>query len=340
MCRRGSRAGCDFRHNLPKRTPLFFMQAIRHELKTDAGLYDIFSGIPDNIGAMKFMKVFHNPDVCLKYLKSIRWPNGTISCPNCSCQKIYSLKDGFHHKDRFKCSNKNCYSLFTPKFNTIFHGSKAKLDQWFYLLFSYASVNKNFSSRNIAKQIELTQKTSWSMMDKIRRLFKDPIEKKLCGVVEIDEAFLSKRQKLGVQRWNGVSPRKEPILGMLERGGRLIIVTIDNRSMNELEEVILNHVEPESIVCTDDWRGYLDLNKYYHHFSVNHSERRWTDGDCHTNNIEMVWGYFKKGIRGNLHYISDKHCQLYCDEFCWRYNRRTWSSMEKFNDLLRRACNA
>lgn len=69
-------------------------------------------------------------------------------------------------------------------------------------------------------------------------------------------------------------------------------------------------LEPESVIYTDQNRGYKGLaKKNYKHTSVNHSAGQYVKNKAHTNGMESFWATFKRGYMGVYHYMSKKHLQ-------------------------------
>ena len=80
---------------------------------------------------------------------------------------------------------------------------------------------------------------------------------------------------------------------MVERtpGRRLILVTVDNRSKKTLNSQIVAHVDKNSIIYTDCWKGYTGVKDIAsEHKTVNHSKGFVNPVDgTHTNTIEGCW---------------------------------------------------
>lgn len=128
---------------------------------------------------------------------------------------------------------------------------------------------------------------------------------------------------------------KTPVLGMLQRKGKVICRVIKNTSRSELTPNILKFIDLSAIIYTDEWQGYNEVSEMYEHYFVDHSRHQYADGDVYTNTIEGFWSLLKRGIIGIYHHLSRKHLQLYVNEFCFRYNTRKISSFSRFNLLLR-----
>jgi transposase-like protein len=115
----------------------------------------------DNLTLKSFYQLFPNEETCLGYLEKMRWPNGRV-CPHCGSAKSYKFKNG----KLFKCAD--CKRQFTSKVGTIFTDSHIKLQDWFLAIYLLTSQKKGISSIRLAEYLEVTQKTAWFMLYRIR----------------------------------------------------------------------------------------------------------------------------------------------------------------------------
>lgn len=281
------------------------------------------------INVFQFLQRFGTQELCEAHIREARWPGGIIICPYCGHNRAYNIEGG----KRFKCANNKCYKKFSSKVGTFLEDTNLKLPVWFLLIYLMASNRKSISSFQIARNLGISQKSSWYLMHKLRLVFEEKYIEPVSGTVEVDECFLGKG---AWSRWGSISTRKTPILGIIQRGGRVIIKTIEDRNQATLNKMVLQYVVPGSTVYTDGWLGYNRLKKHYKHDAVNHSNHEYVRGDVHTNNIEGVWAFFKKNIRNGHHSISGKHVQRYCNEVAWKFNNRHLSTMERFDEMLKR----
>lgn len=287
----------------------------------------------ENIGMLQFLKRFNTNEECSKYLTLYRW-GGFIVCPFCESSRIYKTKTRSDRSclDSFKCNP--CNKKFTSTTKTLFHGSKIPLTTWFYLIYNLSLNKKSISSRQMAANTGLTQKTTWQATMMLRYLLEEKHTVKLSGIVEIDEAFVARNQFNYKTRWGCISTRKTPILGLIERGGKVVISLIPNRSRQQIFQVIKKHVEPGSTIYTDGWVAYKSLSKIYNHDFIEHSNNVYVRGNVHTNTIENVWSHLKKSIRNAHHFVSEIHLAAYCNEVAFRFNYRDLSFAERFNEIL------
>ena len=47
---------------------------------------------------------------------------------------------------------------------------------------------------------------------------------------------------------------------------------VTKRNAGTLTAILLEHISPESIIYSDQWRGYSLVSDYFDHYQVNHSE--------------------------------------------------------------------
>jgi len=285
-----------------------------------------FSSIIDLIRA------FPNETVCMKYLESIRW-EGKVVSPFDSLSKVYRCKNS-----RFKCKNTGKY--FNVKTKTLFDSTKIKLQKWFVAIWLTTSHKKGISSVQLARDINVTQKTAWFMLQRIRNCFGLNENIELSGEIEVDETYVGGKNKnrhrdKKVKYSQGRSYKdKTPVFGMIQRGGKLLAKVVPNVKALTLQTIIYNHVKLGSVMHTDEWFAYRGLRQHYDHRVVEHGKGIYGTEDSTTNTIEGAWSILKRMIIGIYHSASRKHLQLYVDEFVFRYNSRLISESGRFNLFL------
>jgi len=198
------------------------------------------------------------------------------------------------------------------------------------------SSKKGISSLQLHRQLGVTQKTAWFILHRIREMLRAKAPHMLKDVVEIDETLVGGKNKnrhadKKVKGSQGRSAKdKTPVLGAVQRGGKLVAVAVPDTQAETLKPIIKKWVEDGSIMVTDEYRSYNELKRDYLHVTVNHSEEEYVRGAFHTNTIEGFWSLFKRGIFGIYHNVSPKHLQRYVTEFESRYNSREIKDNERF----------
>ena len=136
----------------------------------------------------------------------------------------------------------------------------------------------------------------------------------------------------------GRGTKKTPVVGMVERGGSVKTAVASKYELKgkDLKKLVRKHIDlEETILVTDEYKGYLGMKNLICHLSVNH-QKTFAEGDVHTNTIESFWAILKRGMIGQFHKVSKKYLQTYLHEFEYRYNRRNQNTNDVFNNLLMR----
>ena len=276
---------------------------------------------------LELIQAFPDQQTCIDHLEQLRW-NGNVVSPFDPTSKVYDCKG-----NKYKCKNTGKY--FNVKTNTIFDNTKMPLQKWFLAIWLVTSHKKGISSLQLGRDLNITQKSAWFMLGRIRQCFgidNDQLENE----VEADETFVGGKNKNrhANKKFKGTSDDKTPVLGMVERGGKLSAKAIENTTRETLSREIINTVKEGTKLYTDEYASYKSLQRIYDHSFVKHSRRQYVKGNVHTNTIESFWAILKRGIFGIYHFTSKKHLQLYVDEFVFRYNSRHTTEAIRFNSLL------
>ena len=282
---------------------------------------------------LDLIKAFPDQQSCIDHLEQLRW-NGNVVSPFDSESKVYNCKG-----NKYKCKNTGKY--FNVKTNTIFDNTKIELQKWFLGIWLVTSHKKGISSLQLGRDLNITQKSAWFMLSRIRQCFGLDDNEQLDNEVEADETFVGGKNKNrhADKKFKGTSEDKTPVLGMVERSGKLKAVKVENTTNETLSREIIKNVKETSTLYTDEYASYTRLKRIYDHSVVKHSQHQYVNGRVHTNTIESFWALLKRGIFGIYHFTSKKHLQLYVDEFVFRYNSRTSSEAMRFNLLLQNTEN-
>jgi transposase-like protein len=235
---------------------------------------------------------------------------------------------------------KNTQKYFNVKTNTIFDNTKLDLQKWFLAIWIVTSHKKGISSLQLGRDLDITQKSAWFMLQRIRKCFGIENNNILDNEVEADETFIGGKNKnrhsdKKVPQSQGRSTKdKTPVAGVVERNGKLTAKKVENTQMESLTPFVVAMVKQSATLYTDEWLGYNGLKKIYDHSFVKHNAGQYVDGRIHTNTLEGFWSLLKRGIFGIYHSTSRKHLQMYVDEFVFRYNTRKSTSNVRFDLLL------
>ena len=273
--------------------------------------------IANTISIIELSSMFGTERKAVAWLERSRW-EGKPVCPHCGGMDNIKPYKG----KKFTYWHKDCRKAFTVKTGSVMHASKIGIRKWAIAIYAVLTARKGISSLQLSKELGITQKSSWYMLQRIREACKQG-EFKLSHIVEVDEAYIggmerNKHENKKLKAGRGTIG-KIPVLGMRERKGRVKAMPVGNTDKHTLQNVIYDNIEKGSRVFTDEHGAYTGLQGYTHE-AINHSANRYVDGMVHTNSIESVWALLKRGVHGTFHHVSKKHLHRYVDEFAFRLN--------------------
>jgi ISXO2-like transposase domain/Transposase zinc-ribbon domain len=278
---------------------------------------------------------FKTEDECIDHLIAMRWPLG-VCCIKCGGQNITEMrmaaskrKNGKFIPARrlFRCMNEGakCFGYqFSAKTGTIFDSTHLPLKIWFMTIGLITGAKKGMSAMQVARHLDMesSYKTVWYLCHRVREAMKENFQ--LTGEVEADTTHIGgRRPRIGNPRTK--KEKKDIVLGMVERGGRVRLIPVPDEKRSILQPVLEQHVsENVDVIYTDEHPifPYATGGKFPgKHQTINHS-RAYAIGRNHTNTIENAFSLFKRGLMGSFHQVSIKHLSRYCEEFSYRFNRR------------------
>ena len=285
---------------------------------------------------------FKNEEVCSAYLARQRWGN-TPSCPHCGNVGAYVTNRGF------KCKAKECHKKFTVTTGTIFEATKISLRTWFAAMYLCTAHKKGISSLQLHRDLNITQKTAWFLLHRIREMLANNNNEPLEGTIEIDETYVggkaknkSNKKRAQLLQSGELWGNKTAVVALVQRNGevRTHILHTQKPSRADVFPIIVNNVSDNAHLITDSSTMYHSLKHIYKHDSVNHAGSEYVRGEIHTNTVEGFFGQLKRGIIGIYHYVSPKHLHRYCHEFGYRWNTRKEADINRFEDTFKKADNA
>ena len=109
------------------------------------------------------VNAFPDEDVCINHLENLRWGGIAVS-PFDASSIVYKCKNG-----KYRCKSTGKY--FNVRTGTLFDNTKIELKKWFLAIWLIDSHKKGISSVQLSKDVGVTQKTAWFMLQRIRNCF-------------------------------------------------------------------------------------------------------------------------------------------------------------------------
>lgn len=284
-------------------------------------------------------RYFADLNVCNEYMRRIKWPNGTITCPHCGAKGERIGEIATRHMLRCK----DCRKQFSHKVGTIFEDSPLGLDKWFVAVWAIANCKNGISSHELSRAIGVTQKTAWFMLHRIRKAMEIADGGgKFDGPVEADATYIggkaanmhkAKREKKIKGRG---AVNKTIVHGVLQRDQsegeisqiRASVVGADDAA--RLLPEVRGNVRYGTEVYTDAAGAYGDLCLTHIHKAVDHSVGYVRENVIHTNGLENFWSLLKRGLQGTYVAVAPYHLCRYVAEQVFRFNERATDDAGRF----------
>jgi transposase-like protein len=254
-----------------------------------------------------------------------------VACPQCGSTGVTFLAN----QRRWKCRTKHPRQQFSIKVGTIFEDSPIELEKWLPALWMLVNDKNGISSYEVARALDVTQKTAWFMLHRLRLALHRGTIDKLKGEVEVDETYIGgsarHMHKSRIKKLKGTGTPgmvgKIAVMGLLERHGpgghsRVRLKIVPGTRTATLDAEVRRHVEPGSDVYTDALASYRKLETEYIHNVIDHAES-YAEGNVHTNGLENFWSLLKRAIKGTYVSVEPFHLFRYLDEQAYRFNARS-----------------
>ena len=286
-------------------------------------------------------------DIILNMLTSdsievINWLRGknllksNVECNGCSTlmnlAKSSKMKDGY----LWKCRQKNCRkfrSTKTARVGSFFEKSRLPLGKWIHLMYMWS---EKMSVTQAKRQANISKPTTVDVFNFFREVCKKHFQQnpvRLGGsqvVVEIDESCFSHKPK----HHQGRAPQKPVwVFGLTDTSVKPSVSyfeVVERRNAETLLPIILKVVETGSIIHSDEWRAYRNIqNIGFTHRTVNHSVN-FVDPTTgvHTQTIESTWNRHKSLIK-TMRGCHRAFLPSYLNQFMWfeRFSNNAFESL-------------
>lgn len=272
---------------------------------------------------------FYSEAAAFAYLEKTIWAGAPV-CPHCGgLDRITKVKANPAKRIREGLwRHGDCKKQFTVKIGTVFEHMRLPLHKALQAVYLVTSSKKGISAHQLHRTLEITYKSAWFLLHRIREAMRDDSDIAPMGgnggVVEVDETFIGRLK--GVEKKRAFH-HKMKVLALVDRdSGKARTMVIDNVKAETLMPLVLANVAREARVMTDEHSGYRDAGKFFAaHGTTSHGKGEYVnlqDRSIHSNTVEGYFSIFKRGMKGVYQHCGEDHLHRYLAEFEFRYNNR------------------
>ncbi len=287
-------------------------------------------------------------------LEEWRW-HGTPVCPHCgSINDHYFLTpqdpSGVRKTNRgsttqrrlWKC--KHCRKKFSAITGTIMHGTHIRIRTWVFVIYELCANKNGIAAREIERRYDLTAKSAWFMLHRIREAMAyGPGAELFSGVVVADETWIGGRPKNRYTDKRVGSKQgptdKTPVVSLVHaETGEVRSKVVANVSSKTLRSVIREQANMAEVTLhTDTASAYGTFAAgLADHASVNHKAGEYVRNGVSTNKAENYFSQLKRSIAGTHHHVSPEHLHRYLAEFDFRHSSHKLTDSARVDRLMGR----
>ena len=277
----------------------------------------------------------------INYFKMKSVLRSKLDCYYCNQEMVWVQKKSSIDQYAWKCQNKVCRKYKTTssiRSYSLFSLSNISLQTWLDLLYRWSNEEQ---ISMVQKSLTISTPVIIKIFQKLRScvsLYWERNPLRLGGdqvICQIDESLFVPKQKYHRGR---VASEQIWVFGIVDTSytpARGVMIVVPNRRAETLKPLITRYVRPGSIIHSDEWRAYSNLQSLgYKHDTVNHSLNFVSpQTGVHTQNVESYWSKNKLRVK-KMKGIQRIYLQDYLYEFMWRDNL-PGDPFEKLIDLVK-----
>ena len=270
------------------------------------------------ISIKKLMRMFPNEDTSRAWLETQIWPDCSC-CPYCGSS---NAQFGIRRKTlTHRCRHCPDRPQFNLKAGTVMKGTKRAYRDWTIAIHFLAMNLNGVSSMKSHNDLQITQKSAWHLMHRLRSALESSTVTALQGPVATDEIYVGGNRR-------ALSNKRRRTLKNTGRGvvGKAAVAGDRDRETNEvtssvfastdkptLQGFIMERVELGSRAHSGEAKPYTGMDDFNHE-AVNNSVSMYVNSMAQSNCVEGFLALLKRGYHGSFHQLLAKHLHRFVNE--------------------------
>jgi transposase-like protein len=267
---------------------------------------------------------FTDEAAAIAHVEASRWPH-EVTCPHCGSLSVHRM-GGKTQAGYFLCNN--CRDKFTCRTGTVMERSHIPVHKWLLAIHLLTASKKSMSSHQLHRMLGITYKSAWFLTHRIREAMTGANPGTMGGegqVVQIDETYTGNTSKRAKSYKKGLKDKRAVVALVDPAAGKVRAFHVKAVNAKTVRGLLVEHANRKSTLVTDEALLYRKVGREFKaHERVFHKHGWYVNKrGFTTNNVENVFGIFKRGVYGTFHHISERHLQRYLNEFSFRYSNRS-----------------
>jgi hypothetical protein len=265
---------------------------------------------------LESMNSFQTEAMCIDYLVHKKWPNG-FSCDRCGCRNVYRTET--RRLPLFECAD--CRYQASPIVGTVMEGSSTPLCKWFLAMYLISQENLHTNATELSTIIQVTYKTAWLMMHKIRHAIGEAdAHVQLTGHVSVTSAVY------------GTQPFSHSFARLPSESPAMVGASMNSQMEPEYVKIKLipeMHLK-EKEINRSGIEAFTEANV------EENTTKDFVLKQYAPLKLRPTYSLFKpsrKWIHTTFHGLGKRHLQAYLNEFCYRMNMKLRKSVSVFAEL-------
>ncbi|MDE0384837.1 MAG: IS1595 family transposase [Defluviicoccus sp.] len=286
------------------------------------------------VTVVELMRMFPTEEAARKWFEKERWPEGRY-CPHCGSTETTENKGS--ESRPYHC--RDCKQHFSVRIGTLMERSRVGLQQWAIAIYLHMTSLKGVSSMKLHRDLGVTQKTAWFMLQRIRKAFDNDDDWPFGGPVEVDETHVGGKRKNKPKAVRKTLTGRGtidliPVVGIRDRATKEVRAeVVAGTDKATLQGFVRRNTAPGAKLYTDEAAAYAGMPEFDHE-SVNHSAGEYVRQQASINGMESFWSVLKRAHKGIYHKFSPKHLHRYVADFAGRHGVRGMDTPEQMGYMV------